>query len=566
MRIITRTASQEVVTRLERQGVASVLAPLYAARGIANASDIGGGLGDLIPPAALRGTDSAARLLADAITAGKRLCVIADYDCDGATACAVMVRTLRAMGAAVDYLVPHRRRDGYGLTPEVADQAARHPRLGQPDLLITVDNGIASVDGVARAKQLGMAVLITDHHLPGRQLPDAACIVNPNQPGCDFPSKCIAGAGVAFYVMLALRAELRSRGGFGERAEPNLAQLLDLVALGTVADVVTLDRNNRILVAQGLARIRAGKTQPGIQALFTAAGRDARRASPFDLGFLVGPRLNAAGRLDDMALGIECLLSDDPGHALALARQLDQLNRERREIEAGMVETAQQLLNNLPDCSAPGIALTQPDWHEGVVGILASRIKERQHRPVFAFAPSANGLLKGSGRSIAGLHLRDCLDRIDKAAPGLILRFGGHAMAAGATIAATRFAEFAALFSATCEALIDPAALSRIIETDGPLPRSRFSLHTAHLLEEAVWGQGFAAPCFSDTYRVLAQRILKDRHLKLTLDVDGERQEAMHFNFLDTPGPRIQAAWRLGINEWRGVERPQMLIDHWLPA
>ncbi|WP_371322734.1 single-stranded-DNA-specific exonuclease RecJ [Dechloromonas sp. ZY10] len=558
-RLVTRNSPPRTAWQLEQQGVPPLLARLYAARGVSDRSELDYELKSLLPPATLTHATDAAVLLADAIEAEARLLIVGDYDCDGATATAVGMRGLRLLGAEVDFLVPDRFKFGYGLSPEIVDLAAEQ----SPDMIVTVDNGIASLAGVARAQELGMAVLITDHHLPGDELPTADCIVNPNQPGCDFPSKCIAGVGVMFYVMLALRAELRTRGWFAERPEPNFASLLDLVALGTVADVVKLDRNNRILVSQGLKRMRAGQMQPGIAALFKAAGRDAGRATAFDLGFLLGPRLNAAGRLADMRLGIECLITDDPARALNIAQELDQLNRERREIESGMQEQALILLERLdPDDPAPGIALFDPDWHEGVVGILASRIKEKLHRPVFAFARGEGGIVKGSGRSIPGLHLRDALDLVAKRAPGLLLRFGGHAMAAGATLAEEDFPRFQSLFAEIAGELLAPADLTRTLETDGPLEGGYISLETARLLENQVWGQGFPAPLFLDQFEVEQQRILKDKHLKLRLRKGNTRIDAIQFNYLQQPGAQARIAYRLAINEYQGVESPQLMIEY----
>ena len=559
-RIITRTIPARRAWQLEQQGLHPLLARLHAARGIEDRAELAYDLRSLLPPAALTHTDDAARLLADAIEAEAKLLIVADYDCDGATACAVGLRALKVFGARVDFLVPDRFKLGYGLTPAIVDLAARQ----EPDLIITVDNGIASLEGVERARQLGIATLITDHHLPGETLPEADCIVNPNQPGCDFPSKSMAGVGVMFYVMLALRAELRERGWFAQRPEPNLGSLLDLVALGTVADVVRLDRNNRILVSQGLKRMREGRLQSGLLALFRAAGRDPARASAFDLGFLLGPRLNAAGRLADMRLGIECLVTDDYPRALAIAQELDALNRARREIEAGMQEQALVLLDSL-DASvvdAPGLALYDPSWHEGVVGILASRLKDKVHRPVFAFAPGEGGIIKGSGRSIPGLHLRDALDLVAKRSPGLLVRFGGHAMAAGVTLRESDFSRFRDLFSAVATELVDPADLTRTLETDGSLEAGYFSLEIARLLENEVWGQGFPAPLFLDEFEVEQQRVLKEKHLKLSLRKGNTRLDAIQFNFSHHPGPRARAAYRLGINEYQGVQTPQLLVEY----
>ena len=557
--ITTRSAPQRVVWQLEQQGLHPLLARLYAARGIKDKSELDYELKSLIPPTALTNATAAAQLLADAIEAEAKMLIIGDYDCDGATATAVGMRALKALGANVDFLLPDRFKLGYGLSPEIVDVAAQQ----SPDLIITVDNGIASLEGVARAQHHGIATLITDHHLPAETLPAADCIVNPNQPGCDFPSKCIAGVGVMFYVMLALRAELRERGYFAERPEPNFANLLDLVALGTVADVVKLDRNNRILVSQGLKRMRAGQMQAGIAALFKAAGRDPKKATAMDLGFILGPRLNAAGRLADMRLGVECLLTDDASRALQIAQELDTLNRERREIESGMQEQALILLESLDANDAtPGIALFDESWHEGVVGILASRIKDKLHRPVFAFAPGEGGIVKGSGRSIPGLHLRDALDLVAKRAPGLLIRFGGHAMAAGATVNAENFEKFKSLFAEVAGELLAPADLTRTLETDGNLEGSYISLATARLLENEIWGQGFPAPLFMDDFEVEQQRVLKDKHLKLRLRKGDTRIDAIQFNFSTQPGPRTRLAYRLTINEYMGVESPQLMVEH----
>ena len=558
-RITTRNSPPRVVWQLEQQGLHPLLARLYAARGIKDKSELDYELKSLIPPTALTNASEAAHLLADAIEAEAKMLIIGDYDCDGATATAVGMRALKSLGADVNFLLPDRFKLGYGLSPEIVDVAAQQ----SPDLIITVDNGIASLEGVARAQQHGIATLITDHHLPAETLPDADCIVNPNQPGCGFPSKCIAGVGVMFYVMLALRAELRERGYFAERPEPNFASLLDLVALGTVADVVKLDRNNRILVSQGLKRMRAGQMQVGIAALFKAAGRDPKKATAMDLGFIVGPRLNAAGRLADMRLGVECLLTDDPSRALQIAQELDTLNRERREIESGMQEQALILLESLDANEAsPGIALFDESWHEGVVGILASRIKDKLHRPVFAFAPGEGGIIKGSGRSIPGLHLRDALDLVAKRAPGLLIRFGGHAMAAGATVNAENFEKFKELFAQVAGELLAPADLTRSLETDGNLEGSYISLATARLLENEIWGQGFPAPLFMDEFDVEQQRVLKDKHLKLRLRKGDTRIDAIQFNFSAQPGNRTRLAYRLTINEYMGVESPQLMVEH----
>ena len=550
--------------QLEQQGLHPLLARLYAARGIKTRSELDYELKSLLPPALLTHAAKAAVLLADAIEAQARILIVADYDCDGATACAVGIRALRAMasdsGAHIDYLVPNRFTYGYGLTPGIVDLAATMT----PDLIVTVDNGIASIEGVARANELGIATLITDHHLPADELPAAECIVNPNQPGCTFPSKHLAGVGVMFYVMLALRAELRQRGWFeGERKEPSLGALLDLVALGTVADVVKLDQNNRILVNHGLKRMREGKLTPGLRAIFRAAGRDPAKATSLDLGFIVGPRLNAAGRLADMSLGIEALITDDEGRALSIAQQLDALNRERKDIESGMQDQALIHLETLYTGDGAGVALFDPEWHQGVIGILASRIKDKLHRPVFAFAPGENGEIKGSGRSIPGLHLRDALDLISKRSPGLLLRFGGHAMAAGATMMEANFPRFRDLFAQIADELIAPADLTRTLETDGPLEAAYVAISTVNLLENEVWGQGFSPPIFEDEFVVENQRILKEKHLKLRLRKDDLRLNAIQFNFSTAPsGNRIRAAYRLAINDYNGVQTPQLMIEH----
>ncbi|QWT45819.1 single-stranded-DNA-specific exonuclease RecJ [Azospira inquinata] len=568
-RILPRSVPPRLQWQLEQQGLHPLLARIYAARGIQSRQELEYGFNQLLPPQDLTRAEEAAQLLADAIEAGARMVIVADYDCDGATACAVGMRAMKAFCAGteahIDYLVPNRFTYGYGLSPEIVALAAQQ----QPDLIITVDNGIASLEGVAAARDLGIATLVTDHHLPGDSLPEADCIVNPNQPGCTFPSKNLAGVGVMYYVMLALRAELRRRGAFQDKPEPNLGALLDLVALGTVADVVKLDHNNRILVAQGLKRMREGRLCPGLAALFRAAGRDTSQASAFDLGFTIGPRLNAAGRLADMGLGIECLITDDPARAANIAQQLDQLNRERREIEAEMQEQAYarlEALDGLESEVGAGIALFDGEWHQGVVGILASRLKDKLHRPIFAFARGDNGQIKGSGRSIPGLHLRDALDLVSKRAPGLLLRFGGHAMAAGATLMETDFERFRELFAQVAEELLDPAAMTRTLETDGGLESGYFSLEVAKLLAGEVWGQGFPPPLFDDVFQVESQRVLKDKHLKLRLRKDQARLDAIQFNATESPGDRARVAYRLAINDYNGVQTPQLIVEHCAPV
>ncbi|MBI5860748.1 MAG: single-stranded-DNA-specific exonuclease RecJ [Rhodocyclales bacterium] len=560
--ITCRETPPRAAWTLEQAGVHPLLARLYAARGIRSADELDTTLGKLLPPDRLKGAQQAAQLLADCIAAKKRLLIVADYDCDGATACAVGLRALRQMGATVDYLVPDRFVLGYGLSVGVARLALER----KPDLVITVDNGIASVEGIAELDAHGIPTLVTDHHLPGDELPAAAVIVNPNQPGCTFPSKALAGVGVMFYVMLALRAELRQRGAFAGTPEPNLASLLDLVALGTVADVVPLDRNNRILVAQGLARVRSGKMQAGIRALFAIAGRETARAATFDLGFTLGPRLNAAGRLADMALGIECLTTDDSARAMNIAQQLDAINRERRSIETGMKEDAEILLASIEAADRASLTLFDPDWHQGVIGILAGRVKEKFHRPTFVFACGADGELKASGRSIPGLHLRDALDLVSKRHPGLLLRFGGHAAAAGLTLEEDRLAEFEDAFEAVCRELLAPADLTRTLETDGPLESGYFSLDAVRLMQQEVWGQTFPAPLFADRFEVIAQRLLKDKHLKLKLRKGGQEFDAIQFNFATVAPDRIHAAFRVDINEWNGTQNVQLLLEHFEAA
>jgi len=511
--IVQRSFNEVVAERLAQDGVMPLLARVFAARGIAQSTQLDVSLAKLIPPEQLTNAPQMAVLLADAIAKKQSLLVVGDYDCDGATATAVAIRGLRSMGAQVDYLVPNRFEYGYGLTPEIVELAAKF----MPDIIITVDNGIASVDGVAKANSLGIKVLVTDHHLPGAEKPDAACIVNPNQHGCTFPSKNLAGVGTIFYVMLALRAELRARGAFANQTEPNLSELLDIVALGTVADLVKLDNNNRILVEQGLRRIRAGKACPAIRALLKLAGRDASKANAQDLGFSVGPRLNAAGRLDDMALGIACLISDDETEATVMAQRLHTMNLERRAIEADMQEAANILLEDVDVGGQYSLSVFEPDWHQGVIGILASRVKEQYHRPVIAFAKGSDGTLKGSGRSIKGLHLRDALDLVSKRHPDLILKFGGHAMAAGLTIPEQGFVTFKQAFEDVAASLLSPADLDAVIEMDGSLAAHEVDWDVAVALDKQVWGQGFPAPLFGDEFVVKLQKVVGERHLKLSL-------------------------------------------------
>jgi single-stranded-DNA-specific exonuclease len=562
---IVRRVVPPAAQALAAAGLSDILARIYAARGIASLAELDHGFGALPRHDGLLGIDAAADRLARAIAAREKIVIVADYDADGATACAVGLRGLRAMGADADFIVPNRFEFGYGLTPEIVALAARM----QPRLLVTVDNGIASVEGVAAAAAMGIDVLITDHHLPGDVLPSPAIIVNPNQPGCAFPSKHIAGVGVMFYVLFATRARLRALGAFNERDEPNLADLTDLVALGTVADVVRLDQVNRIFVEQGLARIRAGRAQPGVLALFAVAGRDARRATAFDLGFVAGPRLNAAGRLADMSLGIRCLLTPSTSEAMALAGELDRLNRERRDVESSMQEAALADLANMDDVTAPDpftVCLYREDWHQGVVGIVASRLKDRYHRPAIVFARGSDGELKGSGRSIDGFHLRDALDLVSKRAPALIVRFGGHAFAAGLTIAEPDFDAFASAFEQVARETLTPALLHRTRESDGLLPPGELTLDLALALRQRVWGQGMPAPAFDDTFEILRTRIVGERHSRLVLGRGTERFAAMLFNHVDPLPARIRATFRPEVNEWQGNASLQLTLEHWLPA
>jgi len=601
--ITTRQARPEVVEHLVSEGVHPLLARIYAARGVTSKRYLASDFEQLAALESMLNLRAMAGLLANAIASHRKLLIVADYDADGATACAVGMRALRAFGAAVGYLVPNRFEYGYGLSPEIVRLAHAQSR---PDILITVDNGISSFEGVAEANRLGMEVLITDHHLPAERLPEAACIINPNQPGCTFPSKHLAGVGVMFYLMLALRAELRERGAFnppnpplskrgdanppnpplakggdanppnpplakgGARSaggfEPNLAELLPLVALGTIADVVALDHNNRILVQQGLNRIRAGRMQPGIAAMFQVAARDPLRATARDLGFTVAPRLNAAGRLTDMALGIECLITDDAERARSIAADLDRLNRERRAIESSMREEAMAAVETRQFDDSCTLSLFDPAWHQGVVGIVAGRIKDRFHRPAIAFARGNPGEIRGSGRSIPGLHLRDALDRVAVLHPGLILKFGGHAAAAGLTLREPDFERFRDAFEETARSLLTPADLERVIETDGALASGALTPEAVALLSAPVWGHGFPAPRFCDEFEVTAQRVVAEKHLKLTLAQGGQRIEAIRFNFMEAAPRRIRAVYQPTLNEYNGRTSVQLNIEHWEEA
>ena len=565
MKITPRDIPPRSVYALEQAGVHPLLARLYAARGVTGTDEIDDSLAKLLPPAGLLGIDAAATLLADAIAQGKRLCVVADYDCDGATACALAMRGLKLLGAQhLGYLVPDRVVDGYGLTAPIADRV----KAQGADVLITVDNGIASVEGVAHAKALGLQVLVTDHHLPAADRPDADVIVNPNQHGCGFASKALAGVGVMFYVLLALRSELRSRGVFDAATQPKLDTLLPLVALGTVADVVRLDANNRRLVAQGLKRVRAGAMPAGMEALFRAAGRKPAIATSQDFGFALGPRINAAGRLSDMTLGIECLLTDDPARADELARALDGINRERRVIEGDMRDVAMEVAESLFDAedeAPPAICVFDPDFNEGVVGIVAARIKDKFHRPSFVFAasqaPGKEHELKGSGRSIAGFHLRDALDLVAKRYPGVLLRFGGHAMAAGCSISEEHLDTFEQALSEVAHEWLDEATLQRRLATDGPLAPEYRRVDLVDTLHKEVWGQGFATPTFSEEVEVLSQRIVGEKHLALKLKHQGEPVDGIWFGHTDPLPAKVTMAFRLDADEWNGVRRVKFFVE-----
>jgi len=548
-----------------------VLARIYASRAINSSNELDYSLQNLLSYDALLGIEHATKLLIDAVTSNKRILIVADFDADGATSCAVMIRALKMMGVTdVDYLVPNRFAYGYGLTPEIVELAIQK----QPDLLVTVDNGISSIEGVSAAKQAGMQVIVTDHHLQGQTLPNADAIVNPNQHGDIFPAKSTAGVGVAFYVMLALRAALREQNWFEENGlkDPNLASLLDIVALGTVADVVPLEHNNRILVSQGLARVRKGQCCPGIDALLRIAGRNRAECVASDFGFAVGPRLNAAGRLEDMSLGIECLLTDDPVRATELATELDSLNKQRREIESDMRDQAFAALDHLQlqEDMPVGVCLFDPDWHQGVIGILASRVKEQLHRPVIAFARGdEQGTLKGSARSIPGLHIRDALDAVATLHPGMISKFGGHAMAAGLSLPEQNLEGFMKAFDERVRELIAGDALEQVILSDGELEGGDLSLEFAQLLRGAgPWGQGFPEPVFDGEFEIVSKRIVAERHLKLMLRRPGEKGciDAIAFNTTDEDWAvgttHARMAYRLDVNEFQGRRTAQLMVEH----
>jgi single-stranded-DNA-specific exonuclease len=556
---IVRRNVPSAASALAAAGVAPVMARIYASRGVLSVAELADDLSLLPSWQSLKGIEAAATRLADAIERGERLLIVADYDADGATACAVGARGLASLGAKVDYLVPNRFEFGYGLTPEIVALAAAR----SPQVIITVDNGIASVEGVDAARARGIDVVITDHHLPGAVLPAPALIVNPNQSGCGFPCKHLAGVGVLFYVLIALRAVMRERGRFGSSPGPTLSGLLDLVALGTVADVVKLDQTNRILVAQGLRRIRAGRACAGIRALFAIAGRNPAQATAHDLGFVVGPRLNAAGRLADMSIGIACLLTDDDAVALRAASELDRLNRERREVETSMQDQALASIDASPADDGYTLCLYRPEWHQGVVGIVASRLKDRFHRPTLIFARAADGELRGSGRSIPGFHLRDALDLVAKRLPGAILRFGGHAHAAGLSLSEAELPRVAAEFERVAREWLPREALSRELETDGELAPRELTLELADHLRMHVWGQGFPAPLFDGHFAVVEQRPVGEDHVRAILTHAGRRIDSIAFR---TGGPlpaNVHAVYRPDRNEYQGLASLQVVLEHW---
>lgn len=559
---ILARAVPEAARQLAATGIHPVLARVFASRGIRGADELAVELAGLPSHSSLKGIVVAADRLVQAIRRQESILIIGDYDADGATASAVGMLGLSALGARVDFLVPNRFEFGYGLTPQIVALAAER----RPSLIVTVDNGIASVEGVAAASRYGIDVIVTDHHLPGATLPSAASIVNPNQPGCAFPSKHIAGVGVMFYVLSAVRARLREEGGFINTPAPRLADLLDLVALGTVADVVKLDRVNRVFVQQGIARIQAQRCRPGILALLRVGGRDPARASAYDLGFVVGPRLNAAGRLDDMSQGITCLLASGESEALALADELDRLNRERRAIEAGMQEEALLALAQTPPDDAFSLTVFHPDWHQGVVGLLASRLKDRFHLPTIAFAAGSGEELKGSGRSIHGMHLRDALDLVAKRSPGLLQKFGGHAAAAGLSLLRTDLQRFSEAFESVARELLTLDQLQRRIETDGSLAAREVTFDLAASLSSQVWGQGFPAPSFDDEFQVVEQRVVGGMHRRLRLVRDRTHFDAIAFHCEQALPDRIRAVYRLELNEYRGTATLQLLLEYWTPV
>ena len=559
-RILNREFDLEAARRLHEEGYLPPLARALSARGIRDASELAQDWKSMLPPAMLEGTREAAERLALARERGERVTVVADYDCDGATACAVAIRGLGMMGVKADYFVPHRVHHGYGLSCAVVDLlAARTPR---PDVLLTVDNGVSSAEAVRHAAELGIDVIVTDHHLPGAELPPAVCIVNPNLADSAFPSKALAGVGVMYYVLLALRALLRERGVYTQQTQPRLDALVDLVALGTVADVVKLDKNNRILVAQGLNRIRLGRTHAGISALFAVAGKKPEAAGVRDFGFALGPRINAAGRLDTMENGIECLLADDPVVALDYARSLNDFNAARQELETEMQQAAETALSCCNVDSLATLTLYDGRFNEGVVGLVASRLKEKVNRPTIVFAPTDDGALKGSGRSIAGVHLRDALDLVSKALPGAVLRFGGHAMAAGLTLRSEDdLPAFRDAFEKAVRSMVDASVFERVIYTDGGLAPDEITERLVQAIDSQIWGQGFDAPVFANEFRVVRQSLVKDAHTKLILELGGQRFDAIFFRHTETLPGMVRLAYRPNINEFMGRRSVQLVIE-----
>lgn len=556
---VTRPYDPTAANVLTTAGYLPPVARALSARGIRSPEDLNEAWSGMLPPNLLTGIDRAAERLLAARNRGEHVTIVADYDCDGATACAVGIRGLSALGLSVDYFVPDRVRHGYGLTAAIVDLLAARPN--PPQVILTVDNGISSADAVQHAATLGIDVVITDHHLPADDTPPAVAIVNPNQRGCGFPSKSLAGVGVIFYVLLALRARLRDEGAFTAQTQPRLNELVDLVALGTVADVVKLDKNNRILVSQGLKRIREGRTHPGIAALFNVARCSMGNASARDFGFRIGPRINAAGRLATMEYGIECLLTDDPDRARHYAEALNQINQERRELEEEMQHAADLAVAAADIEHVHALSLLDDSFNEGVVGLVASRIKEKVHRPTVAFARTAEGELKGSGRSIPGIHLRDMLDLVSKTEPGLILRFGGHAMAAGLTIQEKDYDRFARAFEAVVAEHADPAVFERNVLIDGGLAPDEISERLCQTLEHGIWGQGFEAPLFANDFRVVRQTVLKDAHLKLSLELGGQRFEGIFFRRNAPLLTASRLAYRPTINEFNGRRLIQLLVE-----
>lgn len=559
-RILNREFDLEAARRLHEEGYLPPVARALSARGIRDASELAQDWKSMLPPAMLEGTREAAERLALARERGERVTVVADYDCDGATACAVAIRGLGMMGVKADYFVPHRVHHGYGLSCAVVDLlAARTPR---PDVLLTVDNGVSSAEAVRHAAELGIDVIVTDHHLPGAELPPAVCIVNPNLADSAFPSKALAGVGVMYYVLLALRALLRERGVYTQQTQPRLDALVDLVALGTVADVVKLDKNNRILVAQGLTRIRLGRTHAGISALFAVAGKKPEAAGVRDFGFALGPRINAAGRLDTMENGIECLLADDPVVALDYARSLNDFNAARQELETEMQQAAETALSCCNVDSLATLTLYDGRFNEGVVGLVASRLKEKVNRPTIVFAPTDDGALKGSGRSIAGVHLRDALDLVSKALPGAVLRFGGHAMAAGLTLRSEDdLPAFRDAFEKAVRSMVDASVFERVIYTDGGLAPDEITERLVQAIDSQIWGQGFDAPVFANEFRVVRQSLVKDAHTKLILELGGQRFDAIFFRHTETLPGMVRLAYRPNINEFMGRRSVQLVIE-----